>query len=208
LSIERWGILGGLFDPIHYAHLAIAEQVADVLDLTRVVFVPAGLPVHRDPARASGDDRALMTELAVADNPRFLVSRTEIDSAGPGYSVETVARLAAQQPGREWFFILSSEAASYLPEWHDPERLLDLARLAVVPRLGYANLSAEWLDKHFPGRADRFIFVETSRLGHSSSDVRARIEAGHSIRYLVPPDVERYIGEHGLYGKADVRPSA
>jgi nicotinate-nucleotide adenylyltransferase len=207
LSLKRWGILGGLFDPVHYAHLAIAEQVGEVLDLERVVFVPAGVPVHRDPARASGDDRVAMLELAVADNPRFAVSRTEIDNPGPGYSVDTVSRLAAEQPASEWFLLLSSEAAAYLPEWHDPERLLDLTRLAVVPRLGYANLSAEWIDGHFPGRGDRFLFIETSRLGHSSSDVRARIEAGRSIRYLVPPDVARYIGEHGLYGAND-RPAA
>jgi nicotinate-nucleotide adenylyltransferase len=113
----------------------------------------------------------------------------------------------AQTPDCRFVLILSSESAFHLPEWHEPERLLDLAEICVVPRLGYANLPREWLDAHFPGRVDRFTFVATSILGHSSSNIRARVSAGMSIRYLVPPAVERYIGEHGLYG-ADERPEA
>jgi nicotinate-nucleotide adenylyltransferase len=204
---ERWGILGGIFDPIHYAHLAIAEQTADALELDRVVFVPANVPVHRPPAVASAEDRLAMVGLATAENPRFSVSRIETDSTDPGYSVDTVARLVEERPWHAYFFILSAESAAHLPEWHEPERLIDLAEIVVVPRLGHAHLSREWLDKHFPGRADRFSFVATSLLGHSSSDIRARLSAGRSIRYLVPPAVESYIGEHSLYGAND-RPEA
>jgi len=204
---ERWGILGGIFDPIHYAHLAIAEQTADALELDRVIFVPAKVPVHRSPAFVPAQDRLAMVELAIAENPRFSVSRVEIDSPDPGYSADSVARLVDERPWHAYCFILSAESAAHLPEWHEPERLIDLAEIAVVPRLGHAHLSREWLEKHFPGRVDRFSFVATSLLGHSSSDIRARLAAGRSIRYLVPPAVERYIGEHSLYGAND-RPEA
>jgi nicotinate-nucleotide adenylyltransferase len=204
---ERWGILGGVFDPIHYAHLAIAEQARDELHLDHVVLVPANVPVHRDPAHVEAGDRVAMAELAIADNDTLSVSRIEVDGGMSGYTADTVARLALDMPDRRWVLILSAESAAHLPEWHEPERLIDLAEIAVVPRLGYANLPREWLDAHFRGRVDRFLFVHTSILGHSSSDIRARLAAGRTIRYLVPPAVERYIGEHGLYG-ADDRPEA
>ncbi len=204
---DRWGIVGGVFDPIHYAHLAIGEQSREALALDRVLFMPAGEPVHRPSAHAVAEHRARMVEAAIVDNDAFSVSRMEIDEAMSGYSVDTVARLHDEFPGRDLFLILSTESAAHLAEWRDPERLLDLAEIAVVPRLGYANLSLEWIEKHFPGRVDRFSFVSTSLLGHSSSDIRARLAVGRSIKYLVPPAVERYIGEHGLYG-ADDRPEA
>ncbi len=204
---ERWGILGGVFDPVHFAHLAIAEQSREALDLDHVLFVPANEPVHRSAAHISADDRVRMVELAVADNDRFSVSRVEIDDDLSGYTADTMARLVAQMPTCRFVLILSAESAGHLPEWRDPERLLDLAEIAIVPRLGYANLPREWLEAHFPERVERFSFVATSVLGHSSSDIRARLAMGRSIRYLVPPAVERYIGEHGLYG-ADDRPEA
>jgi len=200
---ERWGVLGGVFDPIHYAHLVIAQQTLEALDLDRVLFVPAGVPVHRDPARAAAEDRVRMIELAIADNPKFTLSRFEVDGDSPGYSADTVAGLAQQRPWNSYVFIMSAEAAAFLPTWHEPGRLIDLAEIAVVPRLGYANISREWLEARFPGRTERFSFVETSNLGHSSSDIRVRIASSRSIRYLVPPAVESYIGDHHLYGAHD-----
>jgi nicotinate-nucleotide adenylyltransferase len=203
LNPERWGVLGGVFDPVHYAHLVIAEQARDALELDRVLFMPVATPSHRDAPLASADHRLRMLELAVADNPSFEVSRVEIERGGPSYSIDTAQRLIEDRPWNAYVLILSAESASYLPEWREPERLLDLVEIAVVPRLGYADLSREWLEARFPGRAERFSFVVTSRLGHSSSDVRARLQAGRSIRYLVPPAVEAYIGEHQLYGSHD-----
>jgi nicotinate-nucleotide adenylyltransferase len=200
-DVERWGILGGVFDPIHYAHLAVAEQTRDALGLDHVMFVPANVPVHRPPAQVGAEARVAMVEAATADNSSFSVSRVEIDGGMSGYTADTVTRLIAQTPATRFVVILSAESAAHLPEWHDPERLLDLAEIAVVPRLGYANLPREWLEAHFPGRVERFLFVPTSVLGHSSSDIRARLDAGRSIRYLLPPAVERYISEHSLYAR-------
>jgi nicotinate-nucleotide adenylyltransferase len=207
VTTARWGILGGIFDPIHYAHLAIAEQARDALDLERVVFVPAGTPVHRAPARATADDRARMVELAIADNPSFILSRLEVDTDRPSYTVDTLATMAAQVPDVEPYLIVSAETAALMPTtWREPERILDLARIAIASRLGFPDITPAWLAEHFPGRAERFTMLQTSLLGHSSSDIRARLAAGKSIRYLVPPAVENFIGEHHLY--ADDRPAA
>ncbi len=198
---ERWGILGGIFDPIHYGHLAIAEQARDALSLACVLFVPAGEPVHKGAPGADAEHRARMIELATTDNSAFVLSRIELDADRPSYTVDTLTELAAEHPGRDWTIIVSAEAARTLPTWRLPERILDLASVAIVERLGYDDISAEWLAQQFPGRADRFTVLDTSRLGHSSTDVRGRIRAGRSIRYLVPASVEAYIGDNRLYGR-------
>jgi nicotinate-nucleotide adenylyltransferase len=196
---ERWGVFGGVFDPVHYAHLAMAEEVGEALELDRVVFVPAGQPVHRPPARASIEERVAMLELAIAGNERFALSRIEADGMSSGYSVDTVAALAAERPWNSYVFIISAEAAAELPRWHEPRRLLELAELAVVPRRGYPDLDRAWLSANFAGLEDRFTFVPAAELGHSASDIRARVAAGRSIRYLVPPPVADFIREAGLY---------
>jgi len=210
---SRWGILGGIFDPIHYGHLAIAEQTRDELELAGVLFVPAGQPVHRAPPKAGAADRLRMVELATADNPRFAVSAIEVEADRPSYSVETLEQLTSDRPGEEFVLIMSAEAARALPTWRDPIRLVELAEIAVVPRLGYEGISRDWIDGVFPGRQDRFTFVDTAHLGHSATDVRERVGAGKSIHYLVPPPVEAYIRQHNLYPSkkmsgADDRPAA
>jgi nicotinate-nucleotide adenylyltransferase len=123
----------------------------------------------------------------------------ELERDGPSYSVDSLERLSAERPGQEFVFIVSVEAARQMPTWHDPQRLLELTEVAVVPRLGYAPLEAGWADHAFPGQRDRFLFVSSSPVGHSASDVRARVAAGLSIRYLVPPPVEDYITRYRLY---------
>jgi nicotinate-nucleotide adenylyltransferase len=198
---ERWGILGGLFDPIHYAHLAIAEQTREALNLSKVLFVPAGQPVHRDAPQASAEDRVTMIELAIVDNPTFMVSRHELDRDEPGYTADTLAFLAAHAAGPALVLIVSSETVALMPTtWRYMDRILDLAEIAVVSRQGYPDIDPAWLEQTFPGKADRFLLLHSSRLGHSSTDIRARIAAGKSIRYLVPAVVEAYIGENHLYG--------
>ncbi len=187
MTATRWGLLGGMFDPIHHAHLAIAEQVREALGLDGVLFMPAGQPVHRAAPHASAADRVRMIELAIADNPTFAISRLELDADRPSYTVDTLERLTADDPGRRYVLIVSAEAAALMPIWRRPQRLLELAEVAIVPRLGFPDITRDWLAGPFPGHAARFILVDTTRLGHSSSDIRARLRAGRSIRYLVPP---------------------
>lgn len=200
LSDQRWGILGGLFDPIHYGHLTIAEQARDELALAAVLFVPAGQPVHRDDPQATAEDRVTMIELAVVDNPAFMVSRLEIDRGEPGYMADTLQSLAANASKPELVLIVSSETAALMPTtWRNMDRILNLAQVAVVSREGYPDIDPAWLDEHFPGRSNRFLQLRSSRLGHSSTDIRKRLAAGKSIRYLVPPAVAAYIEENHLY---------
>jgi nicotinate-nucleotide adenylyltransferase len=197
---DRIGVLGGTFDPVHYAHLAIAEQAREQLALDRVLFVPAGETVHKrvDLVTASAH-RARMLELAAEGNPAFVVDRLEIERGGPSYTVDTLAQLAGRLPDSELVFIMSAQAARELPGWREPERILQLARVAIVPRLGYEAPDRQWLEGRIRGAADRVDFIDAPELGHSASDIRARVAAGRSIRYLVPEPVETYIRQHGLY---------
>lgn len=200
MSDQRWGILGGIFDPIHYGHLAMAEQARDELDLAAVLFVPAGQPVHRDAPQTPAPDRLRMIELAIVDNPAFAVSRYEIDRSEPSYTVDTLEVMAAHESKPSLVLIVSAETAALMPtSWRNMERILELAQVAVVNRLGFADITPDWLAAHFPDQQDRFSLVATSRLGNSATDIRARVAAGKSIRYLVPPAVTAYIGEHHLY---------
>lgn len=212
---RRVGILGGTFDPIHYGHLVIAEQVREALELDRVLFVPAGTPPHKqDEEVAAATDRAAMVELAIAGNPAFTVCRIELERDGPSYTVDTVEELvdeaARREEARDFFFILSSEALAGLDAWHEPVRLMSLCRLVVVPRPGAPLPDTAWLESHLPAGAgaDRVVCVQTVPLAHSASDVRYRAAAARSIRYLVPPAVEAYIREHRLYRSDHARRTA
>lgn len=200
MSGARLGILGGTFDPIHYAHLAIAEQAREQLELARVLFVPAAQTVHKPTDRVTPiEHRLAMVELAIADNPTFALSRAEADRPGPSYTVDTLDDLQRQHPTDELVFIMSAEAARGLPDWREPMRILGLATIALVPRLGYDTPDRAWLLQRFPAAADRFSFLEAPALGHSASDIRRRVATGKSIRYLVPAAVADYIERHALY---------
>jgi nicotinate-nucleotide adenylyltransferase len=200
-----WGVLGGTFDPIHYAHLAIAEAAVDELALRGVLFMPAGLPPHK-PERivTPPSHRVAMVELAIADNDRFRLSRLEIDRPGASYAVETMERLVREPPDEAaahhgFVFILSVEALAGLHRWREPQRLLELCLIAAVPRLGHRAPGREWLAEHFPGQEDRVLFLDGPDLGHSASQIRRLVAQGRSIRYLVPDVVEAYIRAHDLY---------
>jgi nicotinate-nucleotide adenylyltransferase len=194
------GVMGGTFDPIHVGHLAIAEEARDALALDRILFVPAGVPPHKPPSAVTGvEHRVAMVELAIADNPAFELSRIEVDRPGPSYTVDTVEALSSGAGGATLTVILSVETFAELPTWHEPERLFTAARVAVVPREGYPAPDPAWLSATFPGREERVSYLEGPRLGLSSTAIRARVEAGRSIRYLVPPAVEVYIAANHLY---------
>lgn len=197
------GILGGTFDPIHQGHLAIAEEAREALGLERVLFVPAAIPPHKTGRTVTGaDDRLAMVELAIAGNPWFAASRIELDRGGRSYTSDTLEALRAAGHREPWF-ILSSEALAGLPAWHRPDRVLELCRLAVVPRGGDGTPDAAWVQAQFPDRADRVTFLSGSLLPISGSVVRQRVAAGRSIRYLVPEPVARYIADHRLYLELD-----
>lgn len=189
--------MGGTFDPIHVGHLAIAEEARDALGLTRILFVPAGRPPHKPEAEVTDvRHRVAMVELAIADNDAFELDRIEVDRPGPSYTVDTVEALAA---AADLTVILSAETFAELPAWHEPDRLFEAARVAVVPREGYPAPDPAWLSATFPGREGRVTYLEGPRLGLSSTAIRARVAAGRSIRYLVPASVEAYIADNHLY---------
>ena len=206
----RLGILGGTFDPVHVGHLALAEEVREALDLVRVLFVPTGDSWQKAGTGVTpGAIRHALVEQAIAGNPWFSASRVEIDRPGPSYTAETLAEIAGAEraAGRapDLWFILSAEALAGLPTWRDPERVLALARLAVVPRGGQAEdlAAAEArFAADFPGAADRALFLPGPRLAISGNLIRARVAAGRSVRYLVPDSVAAAIREYALYQPA------
>jgi len=193
------GILGGTFDPPHLAHLAVAEEAREVLGLSQVLFVPAGQPWQKaDRSVSPGRLRLAMVERAIAGNPFFVADPREVDRPGPSYTAETIAELAAETGAEPWF-ILSAEALAGFPTWRDPERLLALARLCVVPREGAPDAAIASFRERFPAAADRITVLDHPRLAISSTVIRARVRAGRSIRYLVPDAVAALITEHALY---------
>lgn len=186
-------IFGGTFDPVHVGHLAVAEQVAEAEDLERVVFIPAGRPPHKEMrTHASAADRLAMVERAVADNPRFAASAVELDGDGPSYTIDTVRRIKAESQG-EVALILGADSLIELGTWREPDALLAECRVLVVERPGF-DLTAT--PSGFLARVKR---VDAPRLDISASEIRARVRAGLSIRYLVPDGVRQYIAERGLY---------
>ena len=195
----RIGVLGGTFDPIHLGHLIIAEEARDRLDLEEVCFVPARDPwMKAGQPLTSGHDRLSMARLAMEDNPFFRVSTLELERPGPSYTVDTLRELQEDYgPEAQLFFILGSDAFARFDEWKDPEGILGLATLVVVDRPG-ATASAEAIAQQV-GNAGSVERVRGVHLEISAKDIRRRVAAGASIRYLVPEPVERYIYARGLY---------
>ncbi|HLX34013.1 MAG TPA: nicotinate-nucleotide adenylyltransferase [Candidatus Limnocylindrales bacterium] len=205
------GVMGGTFDPIHVGHLAVAEEARDRLGLARILFVVAGQPPHKAPVDVSPvEHRLAMVALAIAGNDAFELSRLEVDRPGPSFSADTLADLDRRERGAgrtpDLTLILSAETFADLPSWHQPGQMLDLARVAVVPREGYPAPDPGWIARTFPGQEDRVDFLAGPRLGLSSTDLRARVRAGRSIRYLVPDAVAGYIVDHRLYRLGGRRP--
>jgi len=192
--------MGGTFDPVHHGHLVAASEVAHRFTLDEVVFVPTGRPWqkdHRDVAPA--EDRYLMTVIATASDPRFRVSRVDIDREGPTYTVDTLrdlhAAYSAASVEADLFFITGADALASIASWHDADEVFGLAHFVGVTRPGH-TLSSHGL----PEAA--VTLVEVPALAISSSDCRARVAAGEPIRYLVPDGVREYVAKRGLYRTA------
>lgn len=183
--------MGGTFDPIHHGHLVAASEVAHSFDLDEVIFVPTGQPWQKQDVTNS-EDRYLMTVIATASNPRFTVSRVDIDRDGPTYTIDTLRDLAAQRPGAELFFITGADAIAQIVSWRDHDELWDLAHFVAVTRPGHVmNVSA------LP--AEHVSVLEIPALSISSTDCRVRVKEDNPVWYLVPDGVVQYIAKHHLY---------
>jgi nicotinate-nucleotide adenylyltransferase len=193
------GILGGTFDPIHIGHLVVAEEARIKVGLNEILFVPAGQPLLKPDCNITpSDQRVEMVRCAIADNPHFKLCTLEIERPGPSYTVDTLMMLR-QQLGSEvsFFFILGRDTLAALPSWREPQKLVQLCRLVVAPRLGSQDL--QHLETEIPGLLDKVIQLDMPVIGLSSSGIRQRIAQGLPIRYLVPDAVDKYITEQKMY---------
>ena len=198
----RVGILGGTFDPVHTGHLVLAEHAADGLALDIVLFIPAGDPWRKEHTPAPAQHRLAMLKLAVEGNDRFGISDIELRRAGPTYTADTLESLAAERLDDEFWFIVGADALADLPNWHEPERILRHATLAVAPRDAGPPLTREGraaLTQQVDGYEDRIARFDMPQIDISSTRIRDRVAVGRSIRYLVPDAVRAYITHHGLY---------
>lgn len=187
----RIGVMGGTFDPIHHGHLVAASEVAQSFALDEVVFVPTGTPWQKERVTES-EHRYLMTVIATASNPRFTVSRVDIDRSGPTYTIDTLRDLTAERPDAELFFITGADAVAQILSWRDHAELWQLAHFVAVSRPGHvldtAGLPSEDVSQ-----------LEIPALAISSTDCRRRVSEGHPVWYLVPDGVVQYIAKHHLY---------
>jgi nicotinate-nucleotide adenylyltransferase len=189
--------MGGTFDPIHHGHLLTAEEALQQFELDEVVFVPTGRPWMKEDRRVSPpEDRYLMVVVATASNPRFSVSRLEIERDGPTYTVETLRELKGERGDVDLYFITGADAMLEIFQWKDPEETLELAHFIAATRPGYelAELEQDELTSH-----PRVTVMTIPALAISSTDIRERVRTGRPIRYLVPEGVQTYIEKAGLY---------
>ncbi len=195
------GVLGGTFDPVHLGHLKIAEEARESLNLSELIFVPAGQPPLKLPHPiTSAEHRLEMLRLAVGDSPHLKVSTMEIERSGPSYTVDTVAELRGQYGSEdELFFILGWDSLAQLEEWREPSRIIRMCYLVAVPRPGCQQPNLEALEANIPGISQRVVFLERPRVDISASAIREMAARGMSLSQLVPQPVEEYIRQHELY---------
>jgi nicotinate-nucleotide adenylyltransferase len=193
------GILGGTFNPPHIGHLICAQEALIRLQLDTVVWVPAGVPPHREVEDDPGPEaRFEMCDLAVSSDERFALSRVELEREGPSYTVDTLRAMRSSAPDDELFLILGGDQAASLRSWHEPEEVLKLATIAVAERTGWPRPAIGVRLSGLRG-AERLVFFEMPRVDVSSSMVRRRAREGKPIRYLVTDKVANYIGAQSLY---------
>ena len=195
----RLGVLGGTFDPVHLGHLVLAERAREQLQLSRVLWVPAGDPWRKTRRSVTpAKHRLALVRLAIEGQPAFVLCPLEVERGGPSYSVDTLEELNRQHPGAQLFFLLGLDAVEDLPNWREPERLIRLATVAAVPR-GGRRLSKAELDRLLPGLGRRVVWVEMPRIDISATELRRRAGRGETLRYLVPEAVASYIRRQRLY---------
>jgi len=194
-KLQRIGIMGGTFDPIHNGHLVAASEVAARFSLDLVVFAPTGQPWHKEPASAA-EHRYLMTVIATASNPKFVVSRVDIEREGLTYTIDTVRDIQELYPGAELFFISGADAIAQIFDWKDVAELWERAHFVAVTRPGHALDISRFSAEHVS-------LLEIPALAISSSNCRQRVSQGNPVWYLVPDGVVQYIAKHNLYRSED-----
>lgn len=200
----RVGIFGGTFDPIHTGHLVLAEQCREQCGLDEVWFVPAAAPPHKlDAAISPAKTRCEMIEFAIAGNPQFKLSPIELDRSGPSYTVTTLEQLHSEDPTRELFLLVGADSIRELSTWRQPQRIMELATVVAVNRgrdlLLPAEAEKQLADNLGSAAAGRVQFIKMPAIDISATDIRQRVAAGRSIRYLVPRAVEVYIQQHQVF---------
>lgn len=200
---KRVGIIGGTFDPIHYAHLACAEEVYRTLKLAQIIFVPAGEPPHKMGMPVTpAQHRLAMLQLAITENPHFTLSLADLQRPGPSYTVDTL-RLLKQELGQqsELYFIIGGDSLKDLPSWYNPGGIIEQASIVALMRPGYMNVqqARQQVEGRLPGLNQRLITLVGPQMEISSTDLRQRVSEGRPIRYQTPDAVERYIFQQHLY---------
>ena len=193
---RRVGVMGGTFDPVHHGHLVAASEVQSWFDLDEVVFVPTGQPWQKLERKVSAaEDRYLMTVIATASNPRFWVSRVDIDRDGPTYTIDTLRDLAKELPDADLYFITGADALSDIFTWRDADDLFELAHFVGCTRPGFT------MDRSTLSGIpeNKVTILEIPALAISSSDCRKRRMQGEPVWYLVPDGVVQYITKYALY---------
>ncbi|HAB97319.1 nicotinate-nucleotide adenylyltransferase [Enterococcus sp.] len=186
---KQVGILGGNFNPVHYAHLVMGEQVGQALGLDKVYFMPEYLPPHVDEKKTiPAEHRLAMLDLAIADNPRFAVETIELERKGKSYTVDTMRELTAKNPDTNYYFIIGGDMVNYLPKWHQIDELMELVTFVGVRRPEVP------IDSPYP-----IIWIDIPLMDVSSTTIRKKVQQGCSVRYLLPDNVLHYIQEKGLY---------
>jgi nicotinate-nucleotide adenylyltransferase len=198
--VRRIGVLGGTFDPPHVGHLWLASLAADGIGLDRVLFMPAGQPPHKGDRLVSRvSDRLLMTRLAIAGEDPFELCPIELERPGPSFTIDSIGELKRAYPDAQLFLIMAADSLEQIDTWREPDRLLAEVEWAVGPRPGIRLPDRSWLQERFGTNAERIHLLDGPALEVSSSEIRRRVAAGRTIRYLVPRDVEELILQRGLY---------
>ncbi len=199
--MQRLGVFGGTFDPPHLGHLILAEEAYEQLGLERVLWVLTPDPPHKQGQSVLAlEDRLQMLQVAISENPRFQLSRVDIDRPPPHYAVDTLRLLMDRYPQAELIYLIGGDSLRDLPTWHKPAELLrHCAGLAVMRRPG-DRIDLAALEAAIPGIQEKTVFLDAPRLEISSSDIRQRIACGRSFRYFLQPAVYHLIRERRLYG--------
>lgn len=201
LDLKKYGIMGGTFDPIHYGHLVIANEVLSKYKLDKIIFVPTGTPPHKSSSgKTTSYHRYMMTQFATMTNPDFDVSDFEVKKEEISYTVDTIQAFIEKYPDTKFYFITGTDAVLELPTWKDPEIILDSCTFIAVNRPGYVNDNLEEKISKIANEYKGEIFVMNApQLQISSTDIRKRIFMGRPIKYILPEMVEQYIIKNNLY---------